>query len=218
MKEAQSVFNKMHMRYAPDIKTMNILLLGFKESGDVTAVELFYHEMVRRGFTPNNVTYNIRIDAYSKKGHFGDALRLFEEMERVNLLAHIRNHNHIDTWSGIKGCHLCCGLDGRDGSRGIELDNVTYHTMFLGLMRVDLGLDLWNYLVKKGQCPHNHALNLLVTGLCSRGRVEEAFDCCKQMLVRGRHVSELVFEMLKRFLVQMEEFDRLGELENMIKR
>ncbi|CAL5440117.1 unnamed protein product [Camellia sinensis] len=86
MKKARSVFNKMHPPFSPNTKTMNILLLGFKESGDVTAIELFYHEMVRRGFKPNNVTYNIRIDAYCKKGCFGDGLRLLTEMEGVNPL------------------------------------------------------------------------------------------------------------------------------------
>jgi pentatricopeptide repeat protein len=86
MKEARSVFLKMHFRFPPNTKTMNILLLGFKESGDVTAVELFYHEMIRRGFKPNSITYNIRIDAYCKKGCFGDGLRLLKEMEQVNCL------------------------------------------------------------------------------------------------------------------------------------
>ncbi|KAL0714942.1 hypothetical protein Bca4012_021921 [Brassica carinata] len=82
MKEARSVFEKMHSRFNPDVKTMNILLLGFKEAGDVTATELFYHEMVRRGFEPNAVTYGVRIDGFCKKRNFGEALRLFEEMGR----------------------------------------------------------------------------------------------------------------------------------------
>lgn len=85
IKEARSLFHKMHPQFPPNTKTMNILLLGFKESGDITAVELFHHEMIRRGFKPNNVTYNIRIDAYCKKGCFGDAVRLLEEMERADL-------------------------------------------------------------------------------------------------------------------------------------
>ena len=84
MKEARSVFWKMHSRFPPDKKSMNILLLGFKESGDITSVELFYHEMVARGFKPNAVTYNVRIDAYCKEGCLGDGLRLLEEMERAN--------------------------------------------------------------------------------------------------------------------------------------
>ncbi|XP_068339811.1 pentatricopeptide repeat-containing protein At3g61360-like [Pyrus communis] len=85
MKEARSVFMKMCSRFPPNTKTMNILLLGFKESGDITAIELFYHELVKRSFKPNSITYNIRIDAYCKKGCFADGLRLFEGMERENL-------------------------------------------------------------------------------------------------------------------------------------
>jgi pentatricopeptide repeat protein len=65
---------------------MNILLLGFKESGDVTEVELFYHKMVLRSFKPNSITYEIRIDAYCKKGCFGNDLRLLKEMELANCL------------------------------------------------------------------------------------------------------------------------------------
>ncbi|KAF4378529.1 hypothetical protein F8388_022350 [Cannabis sativa] len=80
MKEARPVFLKM-----PLTKRVNMLLLGFKESRDTTAVELFYHEMIARGFKQNVVTYNIKIDVYYKTGCFGDGLRLLEEMERSNL-------------------------------------------------------------------------------------------------------------------------------------
>ncbi|EYU17442.1 hypothetical protein ABFS82_03G087200 [Erythranthe guttata] len=288
MKEARSVFQKMHSQYPPNTKTMNILLLGFKESGDITSVELFYHEMVIRGFKPNNVTYSIRIDAYCKRGHFGDALRLFEQMEGENCgptletittLIHgaglARNiakakelfeeisRRSLNTDTGAYNALLSAYIRSKDvtsasalmaemETRKVEHDNVTYHNMFMGLMRsngidgvealyrkmverdfvpksntavmlmklfgqnrrVDLGLDLWGYLVKKGQCPHSHALDLLVTGLCACGRVEEAFDCSKQMLERGRLVSERVMQMLERVL----ELEKLEELKNMVKR
>ncbi|RAL48581.1 hypothetical protein DM860_000901 [Cuscuta australis] len=39
---------------------------------------------------------------------------------------------------------------------------------------IDLGESLGNYLVKQRQCLHGHAPELLVTTLCSHGRVEEA--------------------------------------------
>ncbi|KAL8515143.1 hypothetical protein ACS0TY_014014 [Phlomoides rotata] len=292
MKEARSVFHKMHSQFPPNTKTMNILLLGFKESGDITAVELFYHEMVRRGFKPNNITYNIRIDAYCKKGRVGDALRLLEEMdlagfppslETITTVIHgaglVRNiskaknlfdnivERSLKPDTGAYNALMSSLIRSKDvGSaaslmnemekRNVEYDNVTYHNMFLGLMRsegidgvvtlymkmiekkfvpktqtivmlmkflcensrVDMGLDLWDYLVKKGHCPHSHALDLLVTGLCARGRVEESSDCCKQMLERGRVLSERVFQMMERFLVEMEEMDRLEELKSMMKK
>ncbi|XP_010246572.1 PREDICTED: pentatricopeptide repeat-containing protein At3g61360 [Nelumbo nucifera] len=292
MKEARAVFGKMYSRFSPNTKTLNILLLGFKESGDVTAVELFYHEMIRRGFTPNVVTYNIRIDAYCKKGCLGDGLRLLEEMEQSNCFPTLETITTLIHGAGIAqnlsrarqlfdeisqrnlkpdiGAYnalMASFVRGRDVKSAVRLmdemekmhvrhDNVTYHTLFLGLkrsdgikgvhklyrkmaernfvpkmqtvvmlmkffcenQRLDLGLELWEYLVERGCCPHGHALDLLVAGLCSRGRVKEAYMCSEQVLERGRHLSEGVFLMLERSLVQAGEADKLRKLDQMIKR
>ncbi|RAL40697.1 hypothetical protein DM860_006767 [Cuscuta australis] len=292
MKEAKSVFNKLHSRFSPNTKTMNILLLGFKEVGNVTAVELFYHEMVRRGFKPNHVTYNIRIDAYCKKGRLDDALRLLREMESVNCVPTLETMTTLIYGAGIArnisktgelfdemtkrdlkpdvcayNALLSSLLRSRDVKAAAALmdemdekeighDHLTYHTMFWGFIRsedmhgvqvlytkmtergflpttrsvvmlmkffcknhsIDLGLSLWNYLVKQGQCPHGHALELLVTALCSHGRVEEALECSKQMVERGRRLSELVFQMLKRILLELGEEEKLHQLEQMAKK
>ncbi|CAL5383356.1 unnamed protein product [Camellia sinensis] len=292
MKEARSVFNKIHPRFSPNTKTMNILLLGFKESGDLTVVELFYHEMVRRGFKPNNVTYNIRIDAYYKKGCFGDGLRLLTEMEGVNCLPTIETITTLIHGAGVarniakarelfeeipmrnlrpdtgaynallsslvrcRDVESATSLMDEMEEKGIGHDNITYHTMFFGLMKSknldsvselfdnmtkknfvpktrtvvmlmrffcanrqpDLGLNLWGCLLERGHCPHGHALDLLATSLCSHGKVQEAFECSKQMLERGRHVSEAVFQMLGRFLLQAGDMEKSRTLDVMIKR
>lgn len=291
MKEARSVFNKMHSRFSPDMKTMNILLLGFKDSGDVTSMELFYHEMVRRGFKPNRVTYNIRIDAYCKRGCVGDGLRLLEEMEGVGCLPTVETVTTLIHGAGV-ACNLTKAKELFDGiftknmqpdtaaynamisalikakyvkaaialmdemeAKQIRHDNMTYHTLFFGLMRskeidgvyelyhkmvernfvpktrtvvmlmkcfcinrqVDMGLHLWEYLVGKGHCPHGHALDLLVIGLCSRGRELEAFECSKQMLERGRLMTEATFRMLGGLLLQAGEADKLRKLNQLVK-
>ncbi|XP_065876979.1 pentatricopeptide repeat-containing protein At3g61360 [Euphorbia lathyris] len=292
VKEARSVFQKMHDRFNPNTKTMNILLSGFKKSRDVTAMELFYHETVRRGFKPNASTYNMRIDAYCKRGHFGDALRIFEEMERANCepsletittLVHgaglVRNalkarelfdeifkRNFLPdagVYNALISSYIKCreiksamSLMDEMEEKHIVHDNVTYHTIFFGLMRqkdiegvcdlyqrmvskkfvpktrtvvmlmkffcvnnkVDLGLRFWYYLLERGYCPHGHALDLLVTGLCSRKRVEEAFECSKQFLERGMHMSEPVYRMLERYLLQSDSSDKLRELNQMIEK
>ncbi|KVI02365.1 pentatricopeptide repeat-containing protein At3g61360 [Cynara cardunculus var. scolymus] len=101
MKEAKSVFNKLYSRFSPTTKTMNILLLGFKESGDVTSVELFYHEMIRRGFKPDTITFNIIIDSYCKRGRFADGLRLLEEMEQVNCFPTLQTITTLIHGAGI---------------------------------------------------------------------------------------------------------------------
>ncbi|QCD94903.1 pentatricopeptide repeat-containing protein At3g61360 [Vigna unguiculata] len=292
MKEARSVFAKLVPRFTPNTKSMNILLLGFKESGDVTSVELFYHEMVRRGFSPDGVTFNVRIDSYCKKGCFADALRLLEEMEGRNIVPTIETITTLIHGAGLvrnlgKAWQFFNEIPSRNlvadtgaynalvtalvrnryiesalslvdemAEKHIELDGVTYHTMFLGLMRsrgiegvselyqkmtqrgfvpktrtvvmlmkffcqnyqLDLSVGLWKYLVEKGYCPHAHALDLLVTGLCARGLVHDAFECSKQMLERGRYMSSASFLMLERFLLQAGDMDKLKQLDQMIKK
>jgi len=71
-------------------------------------------------------------------------------------------------------------------------------------------------MMVKGLCPHEHALALLVTGLCSNGRVKEAFECAKQMLSRGRHMGKPVFYMLERYLREAGEVEKLTKLNEMI--
>ncbi|KAG4111722.1 hypothetical protein ERO13_D13G119800v2 [Gossypium hirsutum] len=290
MKEARSVFLKMHSRFPTNTKTMNILLLGFKESGNVTAMELFYHEMIRRGFKSSSMTYNIRIDAYCKKGCLGDGLRLLEEMERAHCLPTLETITTLIHGAGVarnipkarqlfdeipkrnlqldvgaynamisslirsKDIHSAIELMNEMERKQIEYDGVTYHTMFLGMMKLSgiegvselyckmlernfiprtrtvvmlmkffcgnqhlhFALNLWDYLLQKGHCPHSHALDLLATGLCSRGRWQEAYQCCKQILERGRHMSESVYHMMQRILKQYDEMEKLMEL-NMMK-
>ncbi|KAL0541952.1 hypothetical protein IC582_022034 [Cucumis melo] len=292
MKEARSVFHKMYSRFPPNIKTINLLLLGFKESSDITSVELFYHEMIKRGFKPNAVTYSIRIDAYCKKGCFVDGLRVFKEMERAKLEPTLETITTLIHGAGIVKDktkarqlfdeiplrNLCPDIGAynalissliRSGdvksaaalmedmeAKHIGHDSVTYHMMFLGLIRledvggfrelyskmvrqnfvpktrttvtimkffcenrrVDLALGFWAYLVEKGYCPHSHVLDLLVTGLCARGMVLQAFECSKQMLERGRQMSEAAFLIMERSLLKARATDKYGELEQLRKK
>ncbi|KAK9097853.1 hypothetical protein Syun_024898 [Stephania yunnanensis] len=289
MKDARVVFGKMLSRFSPNLQTFNILLLGFKESGDVTAVELFYNEMVRRGFKPNVVSYSIRIDAYCKKGCVGDGLRLVDEMERLNLMPTLeilttlihgagiaRNVSRarelfdeiakrglapdIGAYNALIGCYFRCrdvesglSLMGEMEEKGVGLDHVSYHTLFLGLKRShgmegvymvyqrmverkfvpkmytvvmlmkffcenrrpDLGLELWRFLVDRGCCPHEHAMDLLVTGLCCVGRMEEAYDCLIQMAERGRPPGKRALQVLVRFLVKAGKTEKLHKLSKM---
>ncbi|KAG7566533.1 Pentatricopeptide repeat [Arabidopsis suecica] len=294
MKEARSIFEKLHSRFKPDVKTMNILLLGFKEAGDITATELFYHEMVKRGFKPNSVTYGIRIDGFCKKRNFGEALRLFEDMDRQDFDITVQILTTLIHGSGVvrnkikarqlfdeipkRGLTPDCGAynalmsslmkcgDVSDAIKvmkemevkGIEPDSVTFHSMFIGMMKakefgfngvceyyhkmkerclvpktptvvmlmklfcqngeVNLGLDLWKYMLEKGYCPHGHALELLTTALCARRRGNDAFECSRQTVERGRCVSEPVYRMLETSLSSNNELKKLEELKGKIQK
>nr|XP_043628903.1 pentatricopeptide repeat-containing protein At3g61360 [Erigeron canadensis]XP_043628904.1 pentatricopeptide repeat-containing protein At3g61360 [Erigeron canadensis] len=136
MKEAKSVFNKLYSRFSPTTKTMNILLLGFKESGDVTSVELFYHEMIRRGFKPNIVTHNIRIDSYCKRGRFVDGLRLLEEMEQMNCFPTLRTITTLIHGAGIaQNTVMAQQLFNEIPKRNLVPDAVAYNALINAFIR-----------------------------------------------------------------------------------
>ncbi|KAJ3696223.1 hypothetical protein LUZ60_001600 [Juncus effusus] len=270
--EARAAYLRLHSKFQFSPLPINTLLLGFKESGNIDALDTFYHELVLRGFEPNSVTYCIRIDAYCKKGRFGDALQLFDEMCKrenceitakiVTTLIHgagivknpIAARNLFDEMSqrglnldrGAYNALMAAYVRSKDmrsamsvmqemENQNLGLDDVSYNTLFCGLKRCnnlegiwklykkmvgteflprtrtviilmktfcenqrpDLGLEMWDYLVSKGCLPHKHALDLLVTGLCCRGAVSEAYRCVKQVLDSGRVPSERAFRVLE---------------------
>lgn len=290
--EARAIFRMLHQRFSPNSRTLNTLLLGFKETRNLVALDTFYHEMIVRGFEPDAVTYCIRMDAYCKRLQFLEALDLLDEMVKKNCSPTVETITTLIHGAGLaKNPHHARKLFDEMGERGltpdraaynalvgafvragdlksalvimdemeekaIGLDDFSYYTVFCGMKkredldgfwkiykrmvdknyvpkvrtvmlltkvfcengRADLGLELWDYLLKKGCCPHKHALDLLITGLCCRGKVAEAYRCFKQVVDRGRVPSERALRMLEDFLVQAKQTDMVEELGQMTKR
>ncbi|XP_078176402.1 tetratricopeptide repeat (TPR)-like superfamily protein [Carex rostrata] len=285
--EARAAYLRLYSKFPFSPLPINTLLLGFKESGDVDALDTFYHELVARGFEPDSVSYCIRIDAYCKKLRFGDALQLFEEMssrenceitiKTVTTLIHgaglVKNplaarklfdelsERGLTPDKGVYNALMGAYVRASDMRSAVEVmeemelkeidaDDVSYNTIFCGLKRTndldgiwklyqkmvqtdflprtrtimvlmktfcengrpDLGLKMWDYLVSKGCCPHVHALDLLVTALCCRGAVHEAYRCFKDVVERARAPSERAFKVLKGFLVKEKDMEKVNEI------
>ncbi|KAJ4763663.1 Pentatricopeptide repeat-containing protein [Rhynchospora pubera] len=285
--EAHAAYKRLYSKFPFSQRPINTLLLGFKQSGDVVALDTFYHGLVVRGFEPDSVTYCIRIDAYCKNGRFEDALKLFEEMgKRENCEITIKTVTTLIHGAGIvKKPRAARKLFDEMGERGLSpdrgaynalmgayvkakdlksamevmaemetnevgVDDVSYNMLFCGLNRTndlegiwnlyqkmvqtdfiprtrtimllmktfckngrpDLGLEMWDYLVGKGCCPHVHALDWLVTALCCRGAVEEAYRCFKDVTERGQVPSQRAFRVLESSLAKEKEMEKFNEI------
>ncbi|KAK1404948.1 Pentatricopeptide repeat-containing protein [Heracleum sosnowskyi] len=192
MKEARSVFNKLHSRFSPNTKTMNILLLGFKESGDITSVELFYHDMTRRGFKPNNITYNIRIDAYCKKGivrNKSKAKELFDEISRRNLQADTGAYNAlISSLIRCRDVKSAAGIMDEMDGKNVSHDNVTYHTMFSGFMKskdIDGFYGLYQKMIERNFMPKTSTVVMLMKLFCENKEIDLAVNLWVYLIERG---------------------------------
>ncbi|KAG2664918.1 hypothetical protein I3760_16G104900 [Carya illinoinensis] len=189
MKEARSVFLKMHSQFPPNSKTMNILLLGFKEAGDVTAVELLYHEMVQRGFKPNSITYNIRIDAYCKKGCFGDALRLLEEMEQVNCFPTLETITTLIHGAGIvRNTIKAQQLFEEITLRNLQPDTGAYNALMSSLVRskdVNSAVSLMNEMEEKNFEHDSMTYHIIFLGLMRSNGIEGVSELYHKMVERN---------------------------------
>jgi pentatricopeptide repeat protein len=83
--------------------------------------------------------------------------------------------------------------------------------------RPDLGLELWDYVMAKSCVPHRHALDILVTGLCCRGEVLEAYKCFRELIEIGMTPTERAFRILEGFLRRAREFGKVEEICQMMK-
>ncbi|GJR45298.1 pentatricopeptide repeat-containing protein [Tanacetum coccineum] len=113
----------------------NLLLRAFC---DVTSVKLFYHDMIRRGFSLDTVTYNIRIESYSKQGisHYTTkAQELFDEIHDRYLVPDSGVYNalinaYIRSGNMMSATRVMNEME----ENNILPDHVTFHTMFSGLI------------------------------------------------------------------------------------
>ncbi|KAJ3698728.1 hypothetical protein LUZ61_002433 [Rhynchospora tenuis] len=285
--EAHAAYKRLYSKFPFSPRPINTLLLGFKQSGDVDALDTFYHGLVTRGFKPDSVTYGIRMDAYCKNGRFEDALKLFEEMgKRENCEITITTVTTLIHGAGIvKNPRAARKLFDEMAERGLTPDrgaynalmgayveasdmrsamevmaememneigvnDVSYNMLFCGLNRTndlegiwklyqkmvqtdfiprtrtimllmktfckngrpDLGLEMWDYLVGKGCYPHVHALDWLVTALCCRGAVQEAYRCFKDVTDRGQVPSQRAFRVLESSLTKEKELEKINEI------
>lgn len=211
VKEARSVFRKMHQRFSPNTQTMNILLLGFKESGDVTAVELFYHEMVKRGFHPNTITFNIRIDAYCKKGSFGDGLRLLEEMERRSCIPTIETITTLIHGAGlVRNISKAWELFNEIHKRNLDADSGAYNALISSLVRskdLKSALLLMDEMVEKHIEIDSVTYHTIFLGLMKSSGIEGVGELYHKMAERNFVPKTRTVVMLMKYFCQNGQLD-----------
>ncbi|KAK6934634.1 Pentatricopeptide repeat [Dillenia turbinata] len=211
MKEARSIFQKMHAHFSPNTKTMNILLLGFKESGDVTAVELFYHDMVRRGFKPNIVTYNIRIDAYCKKGCFGDGLRLLQEMEKKNCPPNLETITTLIHGAGVaRNISKARQLFDEISLRNIQPDVGAYNAFMSSLIRcrdVKYAASLMDEMQERHIEHDNITYHTMFFGLMRSASIEDVCELYQKMVERKFVPKTRTVMMLMKYFCVNDRLD-----------
>lgn len=201
MGEARLVFNRYHASFAPNSSILNTLLLGFKEVGDLTALNLFYNEMIVRGFEPDVVSFNIRIDACCKKGRFLDALTVFDEMSKRNLSPTLQTLTTLVYGAGIAGdLPKAQELFDEMFERGLDVDRGAYNALMSCHMRVGNlkgGMAVMDEMVEKGIELDDVSYYTVLS------RLKKLEDVC---LVYGRMISNRFVPRMRTVMLLMKVF------------
>jgi len=109
MHRARALVSEMKEEVQVDIITMNTLLKGYVQKKDLAAAKRLFQDIKEMGLEPNDVSYNLYLNATLHVGDFTDAWQTVDAMEKHGYLDHYsvsimmkglkknynKNHNYL---------------------------------------------------------------------------------------------------------------------------
>jgi pentatricopeptide repeat domain-containing protein 1 len=159
-----------------------------------------YAQLLSEGCTPNLVTYNILIDAYSRTGQWAKAADVLDPIARQSLTPEARTYNSIIS---------ACGKAGQPASAlrvyermladGVEPTSTTYTSVISAFGRagqVDEALQMYRDMSSRGCEPNVITYSSLIS-VCERaGRAEAALELFDEMKTAGVRPNVVTFNGL----------------------
>ncbi|KAJ8545488.1 hypothetical protein K7X08_018071 [Anisodus acutangulus] len=178
-----------------------------KNSGTIDSAVRIFHEIPKRGFTPDSYTYGTLINGLCRLGKATEAKELLMEMEANGCLPTVVTYTCL-----ICGFCQSNNLDGAMGlledmrSKGIEPNVFTYSSLMDGLCkggRSSEAMELLEIMI------HEHKIhNAVVRGLCVVNDPKRAFQLYLSMRTRAISVEAKSFEIL------VNHFCKKGDVHN----
>jgi pentatricopeptide repeat protein len=205
----------------PTLQVLTTLIYGAGIARDAKCARQLFDEMEKSGVTPDRGAHNALMSAYVRARDLQSATAVMGTMEQKGIGLDDVSYNTM-----FCGFHRVGDLEGIRGvySKMVSSGFIPRTRTTMLLMKVfcenrrpDLGLELWDYVMAKSCVPHRHALDILVTGLCCRGEVLEAYKCFRELIEIGMTPTERAFRILEGFLRRAREFGKVEEICQMMK-
>ncbi|XP_062095140.1 pentatricopeptide repeat-containing protein At2g15980 [Humulus lupulus] len=156
MDEAEALWDEMRaLNMEPDVMAYNTIIGGFCRIGEIEKAEEFYREMAMSGVESTTTTLEHIISGYIKVGNIDSAVFVYKDMRRKDFRAEASTMDAL-----IKG--LC------DKNRVFEA---------LEILKTAEG--------HFGFCPTRKSFEILITGMCLEGNMEEALRLQAEMVSKG---------------------------------
>ncbi|XP_012840511.1 PREDICTED: pentatricopeptide repeat-containing protein At3g62470, mitochondrial-like [Erythranthe guttata] len=177
-KEAQTLFEKLEHKFAPNLKTYTILINGWCTVKNLMEAARMWNEMIDKGFKPDIVAHNIMLEGLLRSHTRSDAIKLFEVMKCKGPLPTVRSYSVLIK-NLCKHGHLKEAIDYFDEmvDSGCGPDAAVYTCLMTGFANqknMDIVYGLLNEMKEKNCQPDGRLYNALIKMMVNRRMPDEA--------------------------------------------
>lgn len=186
VRTAQEIFDRMKVRFKPDLKTYSILLQGWGNEPNLTKARAIFNEMSDRGCEPDMVAYALLMNALCKGGQVEEALALIDTMKTRGSNPNTYIYSIlIHTYGAEKRIDDAVGAFTAMEESGCEPDTPTYNALigaFCNVRKFNEAYTVLDEMVRKRIGPNAKTYNVILHHLISLGEIEEAYCVFRRMV------------------------------------
>lgn len=208
--EAHAVCYEMIKRgVQPDVISYTILMDGYCLKCKVDKARKLFDMMIEAGLVPDVWSYNILIQGYCKIERVDEAMNLCEDMLTKNLVPNAVTYKYLfdglcrfgrlpDAWNFLTRMHY----------RGHRPPDLTPYNIILETLceqHLDKANKIFNSLIPE---PNVQSYNILISGYCKNGRVDEAMSIYQNMCLRNIVRDSETFKLLINAFCKRKQCDK----------
>ena len=199
-REARQVFDKMHDRYTPDLRSYTALILAWCNARNLVEAGRVWNEMLEKGMQPDVVVHNTMIEGLLRGQRRHEAVKMFELMKAKgpppNAWTYtmlIRDHCKRGKMEMAMQC-----FDEMQEAR-CQPDVATYTCLLVGYgnaKRMDRVTAVLEEMTEKGCPPDARTYNALIKLLTNRNMPDDAARIYKKMIKKGLEPTIHTYNMM----------------------
>ncbi|KAF0925792.1 hypothetical protein E2562_018448 [Oryza meyeriana var. granulata] len=199
-REAKQVFDRMHDRYTPDLRSYTALMLAWCNARNLVEAGRVWNEMLENGLKPDVVVHNTMIEGLLRGQRRPEAVKMFELMKAKGPAPNVWTHTMLirdHCKRGKMDMAMRCFEEMQDV--GCQPDVATYTCLLVGYgnaKRMDRVTALLEEMTQKGCPPDGRTYNALIKLLTNRNMPDDAARIYKKMIKKGLEPTIHTYNMM----------------------
>lgn len=200
VKEAQVLFEKLELKFAPNLKTYTVLLNGWCTVKNLLEAGRTWNEMIENGFKPDIVAHNIMIEGLLRINKQSDAVKLFEVMKSKGPPPNVRSYTILIKYLCKHG-HMKEAVDLLTDmlNSSCRPDAALYTCLLTGFAKqkkMDMVYQCLEEMREQGCPPDGRTYNALIKVMTSQHNPDDAVKIYKKMIKNNIQPSIHTYNMI----------------------